>query len=30
MLKDTNLYPLTMGLYQWNLLVSSAGGSEVK
>lgn len=27
MLKDTNLYPLTMGLYQWNLLGSSAGGS---
>lgn len=27
MLKDTNLYPLTMGLYQWNLLGSSAGGN---
>lgn len=27
MLKDTNLYPLTLGLYQWNLMGSSAGGS---
>lgn len=27
MLKNTDLYPLTMGLYQWNLLGSSAGGS---
>lgn len=27
MLKDSNLYPLTLGLYQWNLLGSSAGGS---
>lgn len=27
MLKDVNLYPLTLGLYQWNLMGSSAGGS---
>ena len=27
MLKDTKLYPLTLGLYQWNLANSSAGGS---
>ena len=27
MLKDTNLYPLTLGLYQWNLVGVSAGGS---
>ncbi len=27
MLKNTDLYPLTMGLYQWNLMGSSAGGS---
>lgn len=27
MLKDTSLYPLTLGLYQWNLMGSSAGGS---
>lgn len=27
MLKDANLYPLTLGLYQWNLAGSSAGGS---
>lgn len=27
MLKDSDLYPLTMGLYQWNLLGSSAGGT---
>ena len=27
MLKDAKLYPLTLGLYQWNLANSSAGGS---
>ncbi|MGN0355855.1 MAG: carbohydrate ABC transporter permease, partial [Muricoprocola sp.] len=27
MLKDSNLYPLTLGLYQWNLMGSSAGGN---
>ena len=27
MLKESRLYPLTLGLYQWNLMGASAGGS---
>lgn len=27
MLKDSSLYPLTLGLYQWNLMGNSAGGT---